>query len=126
MTNRSVINLVRLNCFECDKLQGGTIAKSITGHSSLQEIILSNCERVNDQDVIALATYCPKLSNLFLNSCLDITDEGMIELAEKCTTRLEVIGLPKKIGDNAIGTILVIRSCGYCISDYNLQYNLIL
>jgi len=68
---------------------------------NLRHLDLSECSKIDDSGIEAIANHCPKLGTISLNWCWEVTDVGMACLVNKCKylVTLNLCGVVRLMGD---------------------------
>ena len=77
------------------------IAFSSGCHDSLLHLDLSECSRLDDAGVMAIASHCPNLGTLTLAWCWEVTDVGIAAIVAQCQylINLNLCGVVRLLGD---------------------------
>ena len=77
------------------------IAFSSGSHDSLLHLDLSECSRLDDAGVMAIASHCPNLGTLTLAWCWEVTDVGIAAIVAQChfLINLNLCGVVRLLGD---------------------------
>jgi len=75
-------------------------------HPSLQDIDLSNCNKVNNAGISALVASCTALTNINLSSCERVTNTAVSSIASKCTALRSInLSYCDKVSDEGVSAL---------------------
>lgn len=103
-------NLKTLNLFSSN-IPNGVLESIAASCPSLQDLILTNCPLISDEDLIAICKFCPCMVNIFMGGCPKLSDNGVIAL--QSLKNLETIAFPNQIGDASVSSAFYFLFIGH-------------